>query len=208
MSRPGRTAWATLRAAAHRLVQRVLAPGGMRCVENCLRESVGIADPQAAPWLDVGAGSRSRLDALGRRPIVVDLSSAHAYAARASGARAVVASADALPFADESFAVAACIGLLHHLPDDRAAVALSELVRVATLNGRVVVFDAVLPERRWGRPLAALIRALDRGEWMRREPALASLLPVGDGWSLTRMTYATTGLEAVLATRGGAEPCR
>lgn len=207
MSRPARVAWARLRGAAHRLVQRVLAPGGTRYVAQRLR-TVASHVGHGGPWLDVGAGSRSRLDVPGRRPIVVDISAAHARAAHAEGARAVVASADALPFADDSFAVVACIGLLHHLPDATAASALRELVRVSASDGRVVVFDAVLPERSWVRPIAALIRALDRGGWMRREPALATLLPEGDGWSLTRMTYAATGLEAVLATRGGADPCR
>ena len=200
--------WATVAGAAHRLVQEALAPGSTQSIEACLREALGPAPGADGPWLDVGAGSRSRPNALGRRPIVVDGSPAHARAAHADGALAVVASIEALPFPDRSFDVCACVGLLHHLSDGAAAAGLRELVRVTTLGGRVLVFDAVLPERPWQRPVASAIRALDRGRWMRREPALARLLPAAEGWCMKRLTYAATGLEGVLATRGGSSSCR
>jgi SAM-dependent methyltransferase len=199
--------WAVLRGAAHRFVQGVLAPGGTRMIETRLRAALDPTMSDSTPWLDVGAGSRSRLAALGRQPVVVDISLDHASAAHANGALAVVASVEALPFADGLFGVTACVGLLHHLPDHIAHTGLRELARVTTPNGRVVVFDAVLPDRPWRRPVAALIRALDRGQWMRRQPALASLLRADDGWSVERLTYAGTGLEGVFATRGGSPPC-
>jgi len=199
--------WASISGAAHRLVQDILAPGSTRTIEACLRDAIGPSHTGDGPWLDVGAGSRSRLEALGRRPVVVDISPAHARAAHTSGALAVVASVEALPFPDRCFDVSACVGLLHHLPDRATSAGLRELVRVTTGHGRVVVFDAVLPDRPWRRPLAAAIRALDRGRWMRRERALAQLLPAGEGWSMKRLTYAATGLEGVLATRGGAPSC-
>lgn len=205
-TRPSRR-WAVLRGATHRLVQRVLAPGGTRTIETCLRAALAPALHDSAPWLDVGAGSRSRLDTLGRRPVVVDISLDHARAAHAKGALAVVASVEALPFADARFGVTACVGLLHHLPDHVADTGLRELVRVTTPNGRVVVFDAVLPDRPWRRPVASLIRALDRGQWMRRQPALTSLLRADEGWSVERLTYAGTGLEGVFATRRGPASC-
>ena len=199
--------WPAFSGPAHRLLQDILAPGSTQQLEATLREAMGPSAAGAGPWLDVGAGSQSRLNALGRRPVVVDISPAQARAAYADGALAVVASIEALPFPDRYFDVSACVGLLHHLPDRAAAAGLKELVRVTHGEGRVIVFDAVLPERKWRRPAASAIRALDRGRWMRRQAALEQLLPADEGWSMKRMTYAATGLEGVLATRGGAGVC-
>ena len=200
-ARSSRKRWATLAGVWHRALQSVAAPDGTRSIEAYLRAHL----PADAPgrWLDVGAGSRSRLAPLGIRPVAVDVSWTRASAARAGGALAVVASADALPFADQTFHTAASVGLLHHLPDASATAALAELVRVTSPDGHLVVIDAVLPNRSWRRPVARLVRALDRGRWMRHQPRLEHLLSGTARWSCERITYARTGLEAIVAVRTG-----
>jgi ubiquinone/menaquinone biosynthesis C-methylase UbiE len=113
----------------------------------------------------------------------------------------VVASATALPFRDGSFGATVGIGLLHHLSDDEAGRAVSEMTRVTAPGGHTVVLDAVVPEPAWRRPVAAVIRHLDRGRWMRRQAGVESLLDVPDAWTRERFTYARTGLEALVARR-------
>ncbi len=72
--------------------------------------------------------------------------------------------------------------------------------RVTRAGGCTVIFDAVLPRAAWRRPVAALIRRLDRGRWMRTESALTALLaPLGE-WECERLTYSLTGLEGLLDT--------
>lgn len=111
------------------------------------------------------------------------------------GGQAVQGSGAQLPFAQESFSGVWSIGLFHHLPDATAHDVLAEAIRVCRPGGYIAILDAVLPHSRWRRPLASVIRALDRGEFMRSEEKLKSLLPFFDKWKITRLTYAATGLE-------------
>jgi SAM-dependent methyltransferase len=148
--------------------------------------------------VDVGCGPQSWLFRVGLQPIGVDvsLSYLHEYAQR--GAEAVAASAAALPLAAASCDGVWSVGLLHHLPDALAAAAVREMVRVCRPGGYVAIFDAVLPDPRWRRPLAYLIRRGDRGRFMRQEGALRALLPATTAWRCERFTYAATGLEGLL----------
>ena len=100
-----------------------------------------------------------------------------------------------LPFADMTFDVVWSIGMLHHLPDDDAQQAIQEMLRVCRTDGHVVILDAVLPQISWKRPLAALIRRFDRGNFMRHEYQLISLIKEQEEWTKRRYTYAATGLE-------------
>lgn len=72
--------------------------------------------------------------------------------------------------------------------------------RVTRAGGCTVIMDAVLPRSAWRRPVAALLRRLDRGRWMRTEAALTALLIPNEAWERGRLTYSLTGLEGMLAT--------
>jgi ubiquinone/menaquinone biosynthesis C-methylase UbiE len=73
-----------------------------------------------------------------------------------------------MPFDRDSFDLAACHRTLHHIA--RPELAISELVRVTRLGGRVLVIDQLAP----ADPLAAL--ELDRFE-RARDPSHTRLLP-------------------------------
>jgi ubiquinone/menaquinone biosynthesis C-methylase UbiE len=95
--------------------------------------------------LDIGAGpgvfTRQLLDR-GASCWVVDLSSQMVATARRQfagkpGAMFIVGDIDRLPFADGSFDVALCVGVLQYLPS--IDVALRELARVVTPGGKIIV---------------------------------------------------------------------
>jgi SAM-dependent methyltransferase len=191
------------RPSVYRLQEALLAPGARARITRILAETVGGLPPQAL-LLDVGCGPSSWLFRLGLHPIGVDLSPAYLREYVREGRHGVAASADALPFRPGCFDGVWSIGLLHHLPDEVARKAVGEMMRVCRPEGRVVVFDAVLPEHVWRRPLAHLIRRLDRGRFMRSEPELRGLLSDSSVWRCERLTYAATGLEGLLCSWGPA----
>ncbi len=182
----------------YRVQTAVLAPGAEAAIVRRIERALNKLPP-ARRLLDVGCGPQSWLFRVGLQPIGVDISLSylHEYAQRGTGA--VAASAAALPLAARSCDGVWSIGLLHHMPDALAAAAVCEMVRVCRPGGYVAVFDAVLPEPRWRRPLAYLIRRGDRGRFMRSEAALRRLLPAADTWRCERFTYAATGLEGLLS---------
>ena len=181
-----------MNVALYRFSTAVLAPGGARDIASRIESRPGRA-------LDVGCGPDSPLWSVGMKPFGVDIALDRA---RAFGP-AVVASAAALPFADGAFASVWSFGLLHHLPDDRARAALREMRRVTGAGGATVILDAVLPRRGWRRPLAWLLRRLDRGRWMRCQEALQALFDSPAAWRFERFTYARTGLEGVICKYAG-----
>lgn len=180
--------------ALYRLSQLLLAPGAEQLLHRRIQQ-LAAALPAAGSLLDVGCGPSSWLWKLGAHPVGLDLS--HPYSAAFSRRQepAVTGSALALPFADHTFEGVWNIGVLHHLPDDLARLAIQEMLRVRTPGGYVVILDAVLPHSPWTRSLATLIRRLDRGQFMRSQAQLAALLPELAKWSMRRYTYAATGLE-------------
>ena len=179
-----------------RTIGAALAPGAAAVLARRIAEAAG----DAALVLDVGCGASSPMIAAGVRAIGIDIRPAAAKA-HARSAPAAAADATALPFADAAFDLVWSCGLLHHLDDDAAAAAISEMLRVTAPGGRTIVFDGVWPAPAWRRPLAALIRAADRGRHMRTETALAALLPAGRGWRRERIRYAATGLEGLWCER-------
>jgi SAM-dependent methyltransferase len=188
----------------YRLAQSVFAPGAAaantRNIERLLSQL-----PPAKLLLDVGCGPSSWLFSLGLRPVGVDLSWIYVREYTRQGAPAVAASAEALPFPSQSFDGIWSIGLLHHLPNSVAAAVIRELMRICKSGGYVVMLDAVLPRSTWRRPLATLIRRLDRGKFMRSQSELESLLSVRDSWSIQRCTYSATGMEMLICwlVKGG-----
>ena len=67
---------------------------------------------------------------------------------------------------------------------------------------RIIVFDNVWPIMPFYRPLAWLLRKLDRGKWVRTENELLKLAnsayPMK--WQSKRFTYSYTGLEGLFLT--------
>ncbi|MCI0486437.1 MAG: class I SAM-dependent methyltransferase [Blastocatellia bacterium] len=180
----------------YRLSQVVLAPGADKAITRELKDLL-TQIPPAQSILDIGCGPSSWLWRLGLHPVGMDLLSAYTAAFSQSGEVAVTGSATDLPFPDNSFDGVWSIGLLHHLPDSAARQAVSEMMRVARPGGYVVIFDAVMPEPAWRRPLAWAIRKLDRGRYMRRQQALESILSNRDDWVFERVGYTPLGHEAL-----------
>ncbi len=179
-----------------RALGAALAPGATAALVRRIAEAAG----GAARVLDVGCGAASPMLAAGVRAIGIDTRPAAAKS-HARGAPAAAASAIALPFASGAFDLVWSCGLLHHLDDADAERATSEMLRVTAKGGRTIVFDGVWPSPAWRRPLAALIRAGDRGRHMRCEAALRTLLPEARSWRCARFNYAATGLEGLWCER-------
>jgi SAM-dependent methyltransferase len=173
-----------------RLVKLALAPGATTSIAMFAKGLLAPA-PYPDPILDVGCGLISPLVAAGLRPVGVDIALSRARSHRPVG---VVADAAALPFADGSFPAVFSFGLLHELADEAARRAVGEMVRVGRYDGRVVVFDGVLPEP-GTRPLASLVRKFDGP--MRTERELRKLFDGRPTWHFQRVTYAATGLEGM-----------
>ena len=183
----------------YRLTQRLASPGAGRVLRALLARWLA-RNPPPGKCLDVGCGPESWLRRADLQPIGVDVSPDFVAEFRRRGGHAVVGCATALPFADGAFDSVWSCGLLHHLPDDAARRAVAEMQRVTRAGGCTVVFDAVLPRAVWRRPVAALLRRMDRGRWMRTEAALTALLAADGAWKCERLTYSLTGLEGLLAT--------
>jgi len=176
------------------LARKILAPGMERVLTRHLREMLSSLPP-GDQLLDLGCGPKSWLSYLGLRPVGLDLSPSYMKSYQYLGGSGVVATAAKVPFQDESFDGVWSIGLLHHLPDDTAHAAITEAMRVCRPDGYVAILDAVLPRSVWERPVAAFIRRLDRGAFIRSEEAMRALLPDSSKWKSTRFTFAATGLE-------------
>ena len=185
------------RSWIYKLSQWMVAPGATimltRHVRHVLRSL-----PSGGPLLDVGCGPSSWLWRCGLQPVGVDVSPEYVASYQAAGGEALVGSATALPFADQSFAGVWSIGLLHHLKDADAAQAIREMLRVRKNGGYVVIVDAVLPISRWSRPLAWWLRKRDRGGFVRDMADHQTLFEPG-AWRFERHTYALTGLECSMA---------
>jgi SAM-dependent methyltransferase len=177
-----------------RASQHFLAPGAAASIRDLVQRWIA-EHPTRGRYLDVGCGPQSRLADAGVDAIGVDLHPGWG----------ITASATRLPFASGAFQSVWSFGLLHHLPDPAAYQALSEMSRVTEPRGYIVVFDGVLPEDR--RPLASLVRRLDRGSKLRRQREHQELLALCGTWQCERITYARTGLEGVFAwTRTPGDP--
>jgi ubiquinone/menaquinone biosynthesis C-methylase UbiE len=155
----------------------------------------------AGRWLDVGCGPRSGIArTLPGTLVGIDHAAELLRETQRDGVLCVCASATALPFTAESFDGVVCFGLLHHLNDAEGDAALAEMRRVTRAGGVVLVFDNVSPRSTAQRPLAALLRALDRGRHIRDENALHRLLDRNGFNPGPRLTYSWTGLEGRWAT--------
>jgi SAM-dependent methyltransferase len=186
----------------YRLCQGVLAAGQERYITDGVRQLLTELPP-AGQVLDVGCGPASWLWKVDMRPVGLDFSLPCATAYAQSGNFGVAGSAAALPFRTAAFDSVWSFGLLHHLPNDMARLAVMEMMRVCRPTGYVVVFDAVLPESAWDRPLAYMLRRADRGKFVRRQNEFKRILPAYDSFTIRRFTFTYTGLEALLCWSPG-----
>lgn len=183
------------------ITQSLLGPGAK---EN-LSQILETACDRKANWvLDVGCGPEAFFPGAGKHLVGLDMSlsylNSYTSTNQADSRLAVGASADSLPFSSESFDECRCIGLLHHLPDNIALTAIRQMLTVLKPGGRLVIFDNVWPNQAWKRPLAWLIRRLDRGKWIRSESELIKLCREAqpEGWKSSRHSYSPSGLEGLL----------
>lgn len=180
----------------YRLSQFLLAPGSQRFFHRYYQHLFHKL-PYGEFILDVGCGPKSLLWSGGLHPIGLDYSHHYTKSFFSKGDPAVTASADYLPFKDNSLDSVWSFGLLHHLDDEQARKTLLELRRILKRNGYIVVMDNVMPQIKWRRPLAYLLRRLDRGNFVRSQEALESLLPDREYWNCDRVTYCVYGLEGL-----------
>jgi SAM-dependent methyltransferase len=180
--------------AIYRAIQSLCAPGAQKSLTRRIDQLIKEL-PEARSVLDIGCGPSSWLWKSQLHPVGLDLSFSYTTAFSRRGDPVVNASAAALPFSDNSFDAVWCIGLLHHIPDGDAHLTVSEMMRVCRVGGYVAILDAVMPRKAWRRPVAYGLRRFDRGQFVRHQQGLLSLLPERESWKVERFTYALTGLE-------------
>ena len=182
---------------AYQLSQFILAPGGHHFLAHKIHRLVRSL-PETESYLDVGCGPASWLWKCGVHPVGVDISPDYVEAYRKAGGEARVGSATNLPFPDGSFGGVWSIGILHHLTDEEASKAVSEMTRVCRRGGYVAIVDAVLPRSCWTRPMAYGLRKMDRGRFVRTLEAHQALFHES-GWQFSRFSYSLNGLECSLS---------
>jgi SAM-dependent methyltransferase len=177
------------------------APRGGAMIRRALRAHVGTT---AGRWLDVGCGPRSLAGgALAGTIVGLDRKAFGKRWSTRGETVFVCGDAIALPFGSHCFDGVFCLGLLHHLDDSDANLTLAEMRRVARPGAVLLIFDAVRPDSALRRPLAAMLRACDRGRHVRTESAFRRLL-TAQGFAVgARKTYAWTGLEGCIAVAQG-----
>lgn len=186
------------RPLMYRLSQSVFAPGAERFLVRVLQQAVQEL-PMSGVLLDIGCGPSSWLGRIGFKPVGLDICHQYSIAFRNSGGPAITGSAINLPFPGQTFDAVWSIGVLHHLPDEVAQLAVGEMMRVCRKDGVVIILDAVMPIAPWLRPIAYYVRKLDRGRFMRSQQETEALLSGRNAWAVSRFTYAFNGLEMVMA---------
>ena len=189
-----------MRPLLYHLTQHLLAPGSGARIRNRVQALLDYQKLKGDHFLDVGCGPKSLLAQQAIHPVGLEACPAFVESLRRSGNEAVLGSAAHLPFAGDAFDAVFSFGLLHHLADDLASQAILEMKRVTKSGGLTVIFDSVLPLSSVQRPIARMIRALDRGKYVRTEEQLRELLSNSQkGCHFERFTYAWTGLEGLFS---------
>jgi ubiquinone/menaquinone biosynthesis C-methylase UbiE len=185
----------------YKMTQRLLAAGSEPTIIRKLGQ-MAASMPPGGRILDVGCGPASWLRRVNLDPWGLDFTPSYMKTYCAGGHRGVVGAAEALPFLTRRFDAVWSIGLLHHLPDDIARQAVSEMSRVCRSDGRVVILDAVMPSSPGRRPLAYMLRRLDRGGYVRAQSSLSTIIQSAAGTTISqeRLTYTLYGLELLVAS--------
>ena len=180
----------------YNLSQAVLAPGAQKGIVGHVKTMLS-GLPSAPRMLDVGSGPVSWLWRVGLNPVGLDSSKDYLVRFNRHGGKSVAGSTVALPFEEGSFDAVWCFFTLHHMPDDAARRAISEMQRVCRPGGYVAVCDAIMPRSVWNRPVPWALRRLDRGGHVRPQRDMESLLSQPAAWDCTRVEYSWLRYEAL-----------
>jgi demethylmenaquinone methyltransferase/2-methoxy-6-polyprenyl-1,4-benzoquinol methylase/phosphoethanolamine N-methyltransferase len=130
----------------------ILARAGVACGDRVLDVGTGPGYlALAASKLVAPTGAAVGIDA---SPEMIDRARELA-ARRGSQAEYLVASAESLPFEDDSFDVVVSRLVFHHLPGDVKTQALGEMARVLKPAGRLLVVDLASPTARGAHHIVA-----------------------------------------------------
>lgn len=194
----------------YRFVGKLLGPGGATLSKPVYQK---VFNRSAERVLDIGCGPK--LNTLEPSGLLVGVDINESYLRQYTGGfldqdtqlvlnppasrrrLGFLASGDHLPFNDGIFDEVRTSSFFHHLSDKEAAQALKEMNRCLRMGGRMVIFEDVFPFHAWVRPLAWLIRRMDRGRHMRYQEALLKLCQEScpGSWEWFRFTYTYTGME-------------
>lgn len=189
----------------YKLSQIILAPGKPLFLKKIWG---AVFDVNRSPVLDVGCGPKL----IGPRPrgelYGVDISAQYleSFLKEAETAhgescklKTIVqkCSSTNLPFDANFFLEIRANGFLHHMNDDDVRLSAKEMYRCLSHGGQLVVLEDVWPRSKFRRPLAWLIRRLDRGNFMRTEEELIALFTeaIGSPSVSRRYTYTLFGTE-------------
>lgn len=189
----------------YKLSQIILAPGKPLFMKKVWGAAF---DVERSPVLDVGCGPKL----VGPRPkgelYGVDINAKYLdsflkEAEKADGSngksRTIVnkCSSTNLPFENNFFLEIRANGFLHHMCDGEVSLSAKEMYRCLSPGGQLVILEDVWPRSKFRRPLAWLIRRLDRGDFMRTEEKLISLFrdAIGSPTISKRYTYTLFGTE-------------
>jgi ubiquinone/menaquinone biosynthesis C-methylase UbiE len=157
----------------YNFVQRLARIGGTHQLHALFDEFVNSQPYDAVLELGCGTGLWTLTSV--KRYVRTDINQSYFPANPPSGVEFRTAdAADLSGFPDESFDLVYSMGLYHHLPDAAVVSSLKESSRVVRRDGKIIVFDAILPTNRINFP-AWVLRKLDRGGWVRREAGTAAL---------------------------------
>jgi ubiquinone/menaquinone biosynthesis C-methylase UbiE len=157
----------------YNFVQRLARIGGTDQLQALFAEFVDSRPYDAVLELGCGTGLWSVTDF--RRFVRTDINQSYFPASPPPGVEFRKAdAADLSCFPDASFDLVYSMGLYHHLPNAAVIASLKESSRVLRKDGKIVVFDAILPTSRINFP-AWILRKLDRGGWVRPEAGTAAL---------------------------------
>ena len=144
-------------------------------------------------FLDFGCGTGEfAVDFPAEHYVGIDLSTIYLrFAIRSYVRPFVAASVDAVPLADASFDAALVLGVLHHLPDQVAATAMTELARVLRPGATALVIEDVPPPTPWNLP-GHLMHSLDRGGFIRSEAEYRAIF--GPAFAIERSYHMRSGI--------------
>jgi SAM-dependent methyltransferase len=175
------------------ILRRVVEDGFRGEKEVIARELAPFSDVGRREFLDFGCGTGEFAPCFPAAHYTgIDLSLPYlSYAGRTYAGRFVALSVAAMPFAPARFDAALVLGVLHHLPDDLARSAVSELHRVLRPGACVLVMEDIPPPDAWNIAGHAM-HWLDRGGFIRSDADYRALF--GAGFAVERMYTMRSGI--------------